>query len=156
MKIIKMSAYDQYTFKAETQNWSYLFDKIVRIAAKVTESYAGDIFFCLDGLKENERQQQKQETIRLFAFRENGVERIDIPAQEHIWADFEQHCSIIILNDEAERAQEKHRNNARDVFVVDEIANIKLGCVLPMTIQLWALFPLENGGAVLVRVNAKP
>lgn len=44
MKIIKMSAYDQYTFKAETQNWSYLFDKIVRIAAKVTESYAGDIF----------------------------------------------------------------------------------------------------------------
>lgn len=70
---IKITNYSCYNngIVSETENISNIMDKMVRLAAKLTERYAGDIYY--DMLKLNNAINEKEQLDNLFFFRENGV-----------------------------------------------------------------------------------
>lgn len=71
MKIIDYSMYDNYTVKSETKNVSSIIDKLIRLAAKITESYAGDIVYDINAFEQFIEKAYPHDKI-LF-FRESGV-----------------------------------------------------------------------------------
>lgn len=70
IKITNYSCYDN-GIVSETENISNIMDKMVRLAAKLTERYAGDIYY--DMLKLNNAINEKEQLDNLFFFHKNGV-----------------------------------------------------------------------------------
>ena len=71
MKITNYSYYDNYTVMSETENISSIIDKLIRLTAKITECYAGDIVYDIDAL--NRFIEEKYPYDKIFFFREHGV-----------------------------------------------------------------------------------
>lgn len=71
VKIRNYSSYDDYTVTSNTENISDIVDKMIRLAAKITERYASDIYYDIKSLygclEENESYD------RILLFRESGV-----------------------------------------------------------------------------------
>lgn len=70
IKITNYSCYDN-GIVSETENISNIMNKMVRLAAKLTERYAGDIYY--DMLKLNNAINEKEQLDNLFFFHKNGV-----------------------------------------------------------------------------------
>lgn len=60
---------------SETENVSSVIDKMIRLAAKLTENYASDIFYDIADL--NNAVREKKPLDNLLFFRENGVTTIE-------------------------------------------------------------------------------
>ena len=91
MKIRDYSCYDTWTVKSETENISNIIDKMVRLAAKITESYASDIVYDVNALLEDIADNYPHDKI-LF-FRECGVtsfntELVKIDNQDLLYSDY--------------------------------------------------------------------
>lgn len=71
MKITAYSCYDNYTVMSETENISSIVDKLIRLTAKITECYAGDIVYDINALYQF--IEQKYPYDKIFFFRECGV-----------------------------------------------------------------------------------
>lgn len=50
LKITNYSCYDNYTVTSDTENISDIVDKLIRLTAKITERYAGDIYYDIESL----------------------------------------------------------------------------------------------------------
>lgn len=73
MKIRNYSTYKDSRFYLESigENYSTIFDRLIRLTAKLTEAYAGDIYY---ELGENEKLIERSQPFnRIIAFREDGV-----------------------------------------------------------------------------------
>lgn len=130
VQIHRKSVFDNFTVKSSGNNWSAIFDKLVRLAAKVTESYAGDILIWTHSMLFEEDQPKK--AAFLFCFRESGVEKID--------------CSCI---PELETVL-----NGRTVEV-SEPTELRMSLVSSQAnhLQQWLLYCKEDGSATLIRVS---
>lgn len=71
IKITNYSSYDNYTVTSGTENISNVVDKLIRLTAKITEHYAGDIFYDIKRLYECVETHKYYDCV-LF-FRECGV-----------------------------------------------------------------------------------
>ena len=71
MKIVNYSSYDTYTFTSETENISNIVDKLVRLSSKITERFAGDIYYDIKSLYRCVEEREKYD--RVLFFRESGV-----------------------------------------------------------------------------------
>lgn len=71
MKIIDYSCYDNFTVKSETENISNIVDKLIRLTAKITERYAGDIFYDIHTLFNFIEEKYPHD--KIVFFREDGV-----------------------------------------------------------------------------------
>ena len=71
MRIVDYSVYNTWTFVSQTENISSIIDKLIRLTAKITESYAGDIVYDIKTLEICVEEEKPFDKI-LF-FREGGV-----------------------------------------------------------------------------------
>ena len=73
MEIRKYSTYKDSRFYLESigENYSTIFDRLIRLTAKLTESYAGDIYYELSEIEKLIERSQPFDWI--LCFRENGV-----------------------------------------------------------------------------------
>lgn len=73
MKIRNYSTYKDSRFYVESigENYSTIFDRLIRLTAKLTESYAGDIYYELGEIEK--LIERSQPFNRIIAFREDGV-----------------------------------------------------------------------------------
>lgn len=71
IKIVNYSSYDDYTVKSNTENISDVVDKMVRLAAKITERYASDIYYDIKSLYNSLEEHEPYD--RVLFFRESGV-----------------------------------------------------------------------------------
>ena len=73
MEIRKYSTYKDSRFYLESigENYSTIFDRLIRLTAKLTESYAGDIYYELGEIEKLIERSQPFD--RIIAFREDGV-----------------------------------------------------------------------------------
>lgn len=74
-KIIKQSGFTKPIVCEE--NNSMINDKLIRLAAKITESYAGDIYYIIQYI--DERIKNKCEFTLILNFREYGVDSFALP-----------------------------------------------------------------------------
>lgn len=80
MYVIKdYSCYDNYTVKSKTENVSNVVDKMIRITAKTTESFASDIYYDIRALYQAINKKEKFD--RVLFFREGGVSAKNIPIE---------------------------------------------------------------------------
>lgn len=75
IKITNYSSYDNYTVTSDTGNISNVVDKLIRLSAKLTEHYAGDIWYDIKSLCECVERRKSYHCI-LF-FREDGISSVD-------------------------------------------------------------------------------
>ena len=73
------SCYDNYTVKSKTENVSNVVDKMIRITAKTTESFASDIYYDIRALYKAINQKEKLD--RILFFREGGVTAVTTPIE---------------------------------------------------------------------------
>mgnify|MGYP007025964878 CR=1 FL=1 len=73
MEIRKYSTYKDSRFYLESigENYSTIFDRLIRLTAKLTESYAGDIYYELSEIEKLIERSQPFD--RILCFRECGV-----------------------------------------------------------------------------------
>lgn len=73
MKIRNYSTYKDSRFYLESigENYSTIFDRLIRLTAKLTEAYAGDIYYELSEIEK--LIERSQPFNRIIAFREDGV-----------------------------------------------------------------------------------
>ena len=71
IKITNHSNYDDCTVTSNSENISDVVDKLVRLAAKITEHYASDIYYDIKGLYECIEEHEPYD--RVLFFREYGV-----------------------------------------------------------------------------------
>lgn len=73
MKIRNYSSYKDPRFYVESigENYSTIFDRLIRLTAKLTESYAGDIYYDLCEIEKLIERSQPFD--RIIVFREDGV-----------------------------------------------------------------------------------
>lgn len=73
MKIRNYSTYKDSRFYLESigENYSTIFDRLIRLTAKLTESYAGDIYYELSEIEKLIERSQPFD--RIIVFREDGV-----------------------------------------------------------------------------------
>lgn len=73
MKITKYSCDNDYRHYVQSigGNHSTIFDRLIRLTAKLTENYAGDIYYELGEIEKF--IERSQPFNRIIAFRENGV-----------------------------------------------------------------------------------
>ena len=71
MKITDFSVYSDWTYTSKTENISSITDKLIRLAAKITEHYAGDIIYDIEALEC--AVEGKQDYDKILFFREDGV-----------------------------------------------------------------------------------
>ena len=76
MKIENYSSYDTYTFTSETENISTIVDKLIRISAKITERFAGDIYYDIKSLYRCVEEHESYD--RVLFFREYGVWTVSV------------------------------------------------------------------------------
>ena len=65
------SSFNNWTFSSDTPNVSNIIDKLIRITAKITERFAGDIMFTLSTFEDAVDTGNPYDIC--LAFRENGV-----------------------------------------------------------------------------------
>ena len=88
MKIRKYSCYDTYDIRARGDDNSNIIDKLIRLTAKITESYASDIIYDIETYKERIKAGQPYDII--LCFREMGVNSYCI--ESVMESDFEYLC----------------------------------------------------------------
>ena len=71
IKIENYSSYDNYTVKSNTENISDVVDKMIRLTAKITGSYASDIYYDIKSLYNSLEEHEPYD--RVLFFRESGV-----------------------------------------------------------------------------------
>ena len=71
MKITDYSCYDNYTVKSETENISSIVDKLIRLTAKITESYASDVVYDINALEKFIEEKYPHD--KIIFFRECGM-----------------------------------------------------------------------------------
>ena len=73
MKITKYSCDNNYRYYVQSigGNYSTIFDRLIRLTAKLTENYAGDIYYELGEIEKLIERSQPFD--RIIAFREDGV-----------------------------------------------------------------------------------
>ena len=73
MKIYKYSSYeiDRFFVVSDSRNFSNVWDKLIRLTAKLTESYAGDIYFEMAEMGRDMEDNRSFDKILLF--HESGV-----------------------------------------------------------------------------------
>lgn len=73
MKITKYSCDNDYRYYVQSigGNYSTIFDRLIRLTAKLTENYAGDIYYELGEIEKFIERSQPFD--RIIAFREDGV-----------------------------------------------------------------------------------
>jgi hypothetical protein len=76
MRIENYSSYDTYTFTSETENVSNIVDKLIRISAKITERFAGDIYYDIKSLYRCVEEHEPYD--RVLFFRESGVWTVNV------------------------------------------------------------------------------
>ena len=76
MKIVNYSSYDTYTFTSETENISNIVDKLIRLSAKITERFAGDIYYDIKSLYRCVEEHEPYD--RVLFFRESGVWTVNV------------------------------------------------------------------------------
>ena len=76
LKITNYSCYDDYTVTSNTENISDIVDKMVRLAAKITERYASDIYYDIKSLYHCLEEHEPYD--RVLFFRESGVWTVGI------------------------------------------------------------------------------
>lgn len=76
MRIDNYSSYDTYTFTSETDNISNIVDKLIRISAKITERFAGDIYYDIKSLYRCVEEHEIYD--RVLFFRESGVWTVNV------------------------------------------------------------------------------
>lgn len=76
LKIIKWSSYDNYTVTSDTENISDVVDKMIRLAAKITERYASDIYYDIKSLYHCLEEHESYD--RILFFRESGVWTVSV------------------------------------------------------------------------------
>lgn len=74
-KVQRYSAFDNYTVRGCGENVSSIFDKLIRLAAKLTENYASDLLYELPDVHDLGGFEFGN---WLYAFREGGVSRYDL------------------------------------------------------------------------------
>ncbi len=70
-KIKPFSSFDNYTVASITDNVSIVIDKLIRITAKVTEQFAGDIWYDIRTLLD--AQEGRTALNEILIFRESGI-----------------------------------------------------------------------------------
>jgi hypothetical protein len=76
LKIVKYSSYDDYTVTSNTENISDVVDKMIRLAAKITERYASDIYYDINSLHRCLEEHEPYD--RVLFFRESGVWTVSV------------------------------------------------------------------------------
>ena len=76
MKITNYSCFDNYTVKSDTENVSSIMDKLIRLSAKITERFAGDIVYDIEAFRKKIGTNEPYDKV-LF-FREDGVWVVDV------------------------------------------------------------------------------
>lgn len=71
IKITNHSYYGNYTVTSKTDNISDVVDKMIRLTAKITESYASDIYYDINSLYNCLEEHEPYD--RVLFFRESGV-----------------------------------------------------------------------------------
>lgn len=88
LKITNHSCYDDYTVTSNTENISDVVDKMIRLAAKITERFASDIYYDIKSLYNSLEEHEPYD--RVLFFRESGVWTVSVEeidrAFEHIQA----------------------------------------------------------------------
>lgn len=77
MRPVPYSSFGQFTVEETGQNISSVIDRMLRVTVKVTETYASDIIYDIDKLRE--AVNQNQPFYALLAFREHGVNTYQAP-----------------------------------------------------------------------------
>ena len=142
MKIMmsKYSSFDNYTVESDGANWSRIFDKLIRLTAKVTESCAvGILIWTSDLIREKRRPQN---AAILFSFREGGVDRYDCGLATE-YAPLLQN-EVVIMGAGESKAQ---WDTDLDALCVS------LASTKEFFQQHWMLLSREDGSATLVRVS---
>lgn len=70
-RITDYSCFDNYTVTSNSENISNITDKLIRLAAKITEHYAGDIYYDIESLYGHMVNGHAYD--RVLLFREDGV-----------------------------------------------------------------------------------
>ena len=76
LKITNHSCYDDYTVTSDTENISNIVDKLVRLSAKITERFAGDIYYDIKSLYNSIEEHEPYD--RVLFFRETGVWTVSV------------------------------------------------------------------------------
>jgi hypothetical protein len=76
IKITNHFNYDDCTVTSNSENISDVVDKLVRLAAKITEHYASDIYYDIKGLYECIEEHEPYD--RVLFFRESGVWTVSV------------------------------------------------------------------------------
>ena len=76
LKITNYSCYDNYTVTSNTENISDVVDKMVRLAAKITERFASDIYYDIKSLYHCLEKHESYD--RVLFFRESGVWTVSV------------------------------------------------------------------------------
>ena len=76
MKIVNYSSYNTYTFTSETDNISNIVDKLIRLSAKITERFAGDIYYDIKSIYRCVEEHEPYD--RVLFFRESGVWTVSV------------------------------------------------------------------------------
>ena len=76
LKITKYSCYDDYTVTSNTENISDIVDKLIRLAAKITERFASDIYYDIKSLYNCLEERESYD--RVLFFRECGVWTVSV------------------------------------------------------------------------------
>lgn len=142
IKVVRHSSFETERFgpiRCDTGNMSTIYDKLIRLSAKLTESYASDILFYYDGIEATKDRPQ----IRLLTFRENGVNQLVMCDLDGLYIDND--LSITITSDD--RVNGIYR---QDVW--KEMDSISLDAW--KNLQTWALVIL-GGKASLYRVDIR-
>lgn len=83
LKIVNYSSYDDYTVTSNTENISDVVDKLIRLAAKITERYASDIYYDIDSLHQCLKEHEPYD--RVLFFRETGVWTVDYEKVDRVF-----------------------------------------------------------------------
>lgn len=140
ISVCKYSSFNNYTIESDGNNWSTIFDKLIRLTAKVTESYAGDILIWTSELIHEKRRPQNAAI--LFSFREGGVGRHDCGlATEY---------APILHNEQVVIGA----SDTKAMWDTDlDALCVSLDSTKELFQQHWMLLSKEDGSATLVRVS---
>ncbi len=82
IKIVKYSSYDDYTVTSNTENISDIVDKMVRLAAKLTERFASDIYYDIKSLYHCLEEHEPYD--RVLFFSETGVWAVNVEELDRV------------------------------------------------------------------------
>lgn len=83
LKITNHSSYNDYTVTSNTENISDVVDKLIRLAAKITERYASDIYYDIKSLYNSLEEHEPYD--RVLFFRETGVWTVSVEEIDRVF-----------------------------------------------------------------------